>query len=233
MENNNLEMNSTCASCSGCGLCATEIELFEGLDRKEHIALTTKSIHENYKKNDILFSPEDDADRIIIIRSGKVKLCDYDENGKEYIYDIVAAGGIIGEQKIFSGGLFDSYGICLTNVATCTLTKIIIEDLILENPSFGVKFIGTMGKKLAETRELSRILSIDNPKKRVAEFLVTRSNILGGNEIELSRETIASAINLSRETVSRKLTELSKDDLVELIGYKKIFIKDKAKLLNI
>ncbi|NMB03905.1 MAG: winged helix-turn-helix domain-containing protein, partial [Tissierellia bacterium] len=53
---------------------------------------------------------------------------------------------------------------------------------------------------------------------------------LGHNLIELTRDTISSAIHMSRETVSRKLAEIERDGNIELIGYKKIYVKNKEKL---
>lgn len=221
-----------CGVCTSCGLCATEIEIFEGLSREEHLMLTAKSDHREHKKNDVIFNYDDEADKIIIVRHGKVKLSNFSEDGKEYIYDILTDGDIIGEQTLFSGGVFGMDGIAITEVGTCILTKDIIEDLILEHPRMGINLIETIGRKLSETREHARILSINNPKKRLAEFLVARSNTIKSPVIELSMENIASSINLSRETVSRKMSELTKEELVELQGYKKIIILDKAELLN-
>ena len=232
-DNNFVDDGCSCTDCVGCGLCASEIEIFEGLSTENHKILTAKSVHREHKKNDVIFSYNDEADKIVIIRYGKVKLSYFSEDGKEYIYDILKDGDIIGEQTLFNGGVFGMDGIALTEVGTCTLTKAIIEGLIMEHPKLGVNLIETIGKNLSETREHARILSITNPKKRLAEFLVARANTTNNPVVELSMETIASSINLSRETISRKMGELAKDELVELVGYKKVVIKDKAELLNL
>ena len=49
-------------------------------------------------------------------------------------------------------------------------------------------------------------------------------------ELPLSREGIANYIGVARETVSRKLSLLSDEGIIEMIGNKKILILDKKAL---
>ena len=45
-------------------------------------------------------------------------------------------------------------------------------------------------------------------------------------ELPLSREGLANYIGVSRETVSRKLSQLKEEGLIDLIGNRKVLIKD-------
>ncbi|MDO5689540.1 MAG: Crp/Fnr family transcriptional regulator [Tissierellia bacterium] len=219
-----VDMHSCCSKGSSFYVCASRVELFEDLSHDEQTLISSKAIHRDHKKMERIFAPEDSADRIIILRYGRVKLTNVDMNGKEYIYDIVEEGEILGEQTLFIGGSFGMEGICLTDAGTCTITRGMVEELVTEVPSVAVKFIGTLGKKLAEARELSRILSINDAKTRLTEYLHQQRKTHAKDDLELSRETIASLTNLTRETVSRKLKELEEEGIVELIGYKRIRI---------
>lgn len=53
------------------------------------------------------------------------------------------------------------------------------------------------------------------------------------NFVSLNQENIASSINMTRETVSRKLSELENDGYIENIAYKKIRIKNISALENL
>ena len=90
-----------------------------------------------------------------------------------------------------------------------------------------------LGKRLSDNQATICLLSIPDSKSRLEQYLVRRCESLGHNMIELSRDTIASAINVSRETVSRKLSEIERDGHIELIGYKKILVKHKEKMKTI
>lgn len=74
---------------------------------------------------------------------------------------------------------------------------------------------------------MNRLLTIPDAKDRLEEYLLFRKRYIKQAEIELSRQTIASAINLSRETVSKKLQELQQEGKITLQGYKSIVVEGK------
>lgn len=113
------------------------------------------------------------------------------------------------------------------------MTKKIIQNLIINDSEFSIKMIENMSNKLYQTQKLLEIVSIKDSYKRLAAFLLNRSNIVNSQFIELNQENIAFSISMSRETVSRKLTQLEKDGLIEISAYKKIKLKNKAELFNL
>lgn len=217
-------------ACERCGLHVQSVDLFAAMPLEETNKLTQLMDHERLDKGSTLFSPEDIANRMIIIRRGKVKITNFDENGKEYISQILTESSSIGEEKIFTGSPFGSYGIALTDVHICSITLKALEQFLESDPKFSVQFIKVMGKKLAESQQMNQLFTVDDVKHRLGLFLVMRTEQTGHNVIELTRDTIASAIHVTRETVSRKLNELEDEGWIELIGYKKIKILDKEAL---
>lgn len=65
---------------------------------------------------------------------------------------------------------------------------------------------------------------------RLAGFLLFQAERSEGGEVDLSHEDIASSINLSRETVTRKLAALEHDGLISLAGYRRILVRDPSAL---
>jgi len=216
--------------CDKCGICINRVKLFENLSASEQYHILKESRHKLFPKNTIIMRPEDQADKVIIIKTGKLKLCAYDENGKEYIYDIIGDGDILGEEAIFSENPVGMYVEAITDVNVCILTRELLESLLASNSAFAIKLIRSLGKRVAEDKNKIRLLSIPDAKKRLEQYLALCCDQIGHNQIELTRDVIASAINVSRETVSRKLSEIEKDGNIRLIGYKKIYVLNKEKL---
>lgn len=216
--------------CLVCGLCINRIGLFENLTDEKQRQIMAHAEHKVLPKGTVLFHPGDQLDRLIIIRKGKLKLSDYDVEGREYIYDILVESAVLGEDLIFSDQTIGTYGEALTELHICSLSREVLEDLLRQNSDFSLQMIRLLGKHLAANQATIRLLSIPDSKTRLEQYLVQRCENLGHNMIELSRDTIASAINVSRETVSRKLGEIERDGNIELIGYKKIYVKNKEKL---
>ncbi|MDO5037651.1 MAG: Crp/Fnr family transcriptional regulator [Tissierellia bacterium] len=215
--------------CSRCGLCLEKVELFEDFGPQEQNAVMEGAQHIHLDKEEVVFSPEDPADRIIIIQKGKIKLSAYDEEGKEYIHALKGVNETIGEEYLFSKRNFGLYGICLEKTHLCILTLDLLKEN-LKKGDFAFKVIELLGRKLYEEREVYRILSIPDAKKRLEHFLFFRSQKLESRDIPLSTETIAASIQLRRETVSRKLQELVQEGTIEREGYKKIRIKNLERL---
>jgi|LFRM01.1.fsa_nt_gb CRP/FNR family transcriptional regulator len=216
--------------CHRCGLCIGKISLFDNLSQEKQEQIMSHANHQVLPKGSLLFLPEDQVTRLIIIRQGKLKLSGYAADGREYIYDILTSGAVFGEDTIFSQATIGMYGEALSELHICSLSKDVLEDLLKQNIEFSIQLIRLLGKRSADYQETIRLLAIPDSKKRLEQFLVNRCDHLGHNLIELTRDTISSAIHMSRETVSRKLAEIERDGNIELIGYKKIYVKNKEKL---
>ena len=209
--------------CNNCNqLCTSKIIFFESLTQEEQRELAVKAQHLDYKKGDIIFSETDAADKIIIIRYGKIKINRYSLEGKEYVLDILMEGDVYGEQNIFGGKSFEANAVALGESGVCLISHSDIQNLILQRPEVGIKILNVVGKKLSLTNELVQLLSINDAKARVAGFILLRSSRIKGETIELTREDMAAYINIRRETISRKLGELQAEGAIKLEGNKKI-----------
>lgn len=224
-------MKYTCDNCNQ--LCTSKITLFESLTQEEQKELVVKAQHLDYKKADIVFSETDAADKIMIIRYGKIKINRYSLEGKEYVLDILMEGDVYGEQNIFGGQSFEANAVSLGESGVCLISHSDIQNLILKRPEVGIKILNVVGKKLSLTNELVQLLSINDAKARVAGFILFRSNRVKGKIIELTREDMAAYINVRRETISRKLGELQSEGAIKLEGNKKVHILNTDMLRDV
>lgn len=224
-------MKYTCDNCNQ--LCTSKITLFESLTQEEQKELVVKAQHLDYKKGDIVFSETDAADKIIIIRYGKIKINRYSLEGKEYVLDILMEGDVYGEQNIFGGKCFEANAVSLGESGVCLISHSDIQNLILKRPEVGIKILNVVGKKLSLTNELVQLLSINDAKARVAGFILFRSSRIKGKIIELTREDMAAYINVRRETISRKLGELQSEGAIKLEGNKKVHILNTDMLRDV
>lgn len=221
--------------CTCCfnGLCTSRIALFSMLTLEEQNELIAKAKHLNFKKGETIFRESDPADKIMIIRFGRVKLNHFSQEGKELVTDILVESDIYGEQNIFGGGNFNVNAVALEPTGVCLILQSDIQKMIIQKPEAGIKLLSVIGSKLSSANELIELLSINDAKSRLAGFLLYRSTRTKKDLIELSRDDIAAYINLTRETISRKLNELESEEIVELNGHRKIKIIDKEALREV
>ncbi|EXG84350.1 cNMP-binding protein [Clostridium sp. ASBs410] len=148
--------------CSCCNkLCTSKIPLFEPLSIEEQKELVSRARHLDYKRGETVFHEYDPADKILVIRYGKVKVSRYSLEGKEYVLDILAEGDIYGEQNIFGGKAFEANAIALGECGVCLISLTDIQELILKKPEIGVKLLNVVGQKLSAANELVQLLSVN------------------------------------------------------------------------
>ncbi|WP_077612941.1 Crp/Fnr family transcriptional regulator [Clostridium sp. Marseille-P2415] len=224
-------MEHQCNCCSK--LCTSKIPLFQSLSLEEQKELISKTQHLDYKKGETVFHEYDPADKILVIRYGKIKINHYSFEGKEYVLDILGEGEIYGEQNIFGGKAFEANAIALEESGVCLISLADIQNLILKRPEIGIKILNVVGQKLSLANELVQLLSVNDAKARVAGFLLFRSNRIKSKTIELTRDDISAYINVRRETISRKLGELRMEGAIGLEGNRKVLIRNKDILRDV
>lgn len=225
-----------CKTCQAHGNCLSKINLFKelGVDESKSIYLTAD--HKDYHKGENLFYFGDPIDKITILRYGKIKTSTYDENGRESIRKIYVQGDIIGEDSIFLDKSYQVNGEAIEKTGICQIDKATLRNILVKDHDFSLKMIKSLSQRVYESEMMLEILSIKDSYLRLAAFLAYRARITKNDVIELSQENIASSLNITRETVSRKLSELEQEGYIKNQSYKKIKIKnlsDLNKLTNL
>lgn len=177
---------------------------------------------------------------LFIVNKGKVKLSKFNREGKEQILNIISDGDIFGEYHLFSD--FEPYNfsaIALSDLKICTLTKQDMDYLLKKHPDISYKILVELSKKLIQTENLVQSLSTINTGSKVAYVLnelAIKYGTQNGDgiklEIPITREEMANYAGVTRETMSRKLKALEKEDIIQSIGNKIIIIKKPERLLE-
>lgn len=222
-----------CKVCKANGSCLSKINLFKEIGVDESKSIYLSSNHKDYEKGASIFFVGDLIDKIIILRYGKIKTSIYDEDGRENIRKIYVEGDIIGEDSIFLDKYFESNGVAIEKTGICQIDKETLRSILVKDHNFSLNMIKSLSKKVYETEKLLEILSIRDSYKRLGAFLAYRARITKGNLINLNQENIALSINMSRETVSRKLSQMEEEGYIENQAYKKIRIKNLPGLINL
>lgn len=222
-----------CKVCKANGSCLSKINLFKEIGVDESKSIYLSSNHKDYEKGASIFFVGDLIDKIIILRYGKIKTSIYDEDGRENIRKIYVEGDIIGEDSIFLDKYFESNGVAIEKTGICQIDKETLRSILVKDHNFSLNMIKSLSKKVYETEKLLEILSIRDSYKRLGAFLAYRARITKGNLINLNQENIALSINMSRETVSRKLSQMEEEGYIENQAYKKIKIKNLPGLINL
>ena len=177
------------------------------LSNKEKKTLIIKSL----KKDDILFYELDLCECIGIILEGSVNITSYLEDGKQIIYNIINKDGIFGNNLLFSSNPYfkgDIQANCDTKIALIYKNNLI--KLLQSNEQFLIEYIKNQSNFAKQLNSRIKLLSIDNAEERFYYYLHENNNIINIESVsELARN-----LNLQRETVSRLLSKLIKENKI-------------------
>lgn len=229
----------SCESCSG-KYCATKAPIFSVLDNEQLGEVMNLIIRRRYKKGQIIFFEGDVSDKFYIINKGKIKIYKYTKEGKEQILYILSEGDFLGYLSLLKKGKFDFNAEALEDVSVCLLTKDDFDNIVKKTPEISLRILENLHDRLVSLENLVQTLSTKDIEARIAGLLISFAKDFGsidksGTVIEmpLSREEMANYIGVTRETMSRKLSAMEEEGIIELVGNKKIVIKDKETLENL
>lgn len=222
----------SCETCTG-KYCATKAPIFSMLDKEQIGEVTSLIVRRKYKKGQIIFFEGDVSDKFYIINKGKIKIYKYTKEGKEQILYILSEGDFMGYLSLLKKSKFEFNAEALEDVGVCILTKDSFDTILKKTPEISLKILENLHDRIVGLEDLVQRLSTKDIEARIAGILVSFAKDFGemqGSEImidlPLSREEMANYIGVTRETISRKLTSMQDDGIIQLIGNKKIAIKD-------
>lgn len=237
MASDHRKMNTTPVAepeeCEECGEeCTHRIPFLAGIPEDRLNVLLRKIVRENHSRGDVLFEEDDPVNSVCIIRSGRVKLCTYDSEGREIIVGIFSDTDTIWEGLFMEESRYPYSAICLTRCRICRIYRHDFEDMI-SDPPVAMKVIGMLSSKLHDANRRNLLLSMSNPKSRVAGLLIYRKQRSPDETVTLRLDEIAASVALRPETVSRKLREMEKEGVIRKEGQSTFRITDFRRLEEI
>lgn len=218
-----------------------QVPLLSSLNHDQLIEVSKGTIKKSYKKGERIFSQGDKARKLYILCSGKIKIFRYTPDGKEQILYILSPidFSFIGAFNLLKEDKFDFYAEAIEDSIVCTLDKKDFDDIIVKNPKITLKILEEAYDRINKVESLVDRLSTNNIDIKVAGLLLSLIKDFGIKtddgillNMTMNREEMANYSGIARETMSRKLKLMKENGIIELIGPKKILIKNMEKLKN-
>jgi CRP/FNR family cyclic AMP-dependent transcriptional regulator len=173
----------------------------------------------------ILFSEGDPGDRVYILCDGKVKLSCSSRDGKTLNLRIALAGDVLGLSAVISGSLFEVTAESLEPVSLKVIAKSEFLPFLNRHGEASMHAAKAMSEEyMAVYYDARRLALSGSVPGRIAGLLLDwgRSASCGKASMRfnmvLPHDDLASFTGTSRETVSRTLSRLQKENLIRIHG---------------
>lgn len=194
-----------------------QVDLFQGISDEEIMSIATKVSERKCKKNELLYSPDKKAsDTISILKKGEIALY-YLHHGKKFIIDVLGPGSIFGNIS-FGENANTHFAEATQEAYICTFRKEDFIKIIQAKPEIMLRFIQIMSDRLNEYEKKLKNNILD-AKEKIQHYFEIRegkrekgifSKILNK---KITHERLAEHTGLSRETVSRAITDLKREGI--------------------
>ncbi|GAB5470734.1 MAG: helix-turn-helix domain-containing protein [Rhodospirillales bacterium] len=226
------EMPAACAVCGVRALTVCAPLTNSGLAAVDAIA----SRHE-FAAGQGLFDEGEPARHVFNVTEGAVKIFKLLSDGRRQVTGFLFAGDFLG---LASGEAYAYSAEAVTGTKLCRFQRSQLEQVLRRYPEMERRLLEIAGHELAEAQDQMLLLGRKTAKERIASFLLllSRRAEAGGRsadpvQVPMSRNDIADYLGLTTETVSRTITKLKSDGLIELQAGGLIRLADRDRLLEI
>lgn len=177
-----------------------------------------------YKHNEMIYREGDHATYYYQIVKGKVKLNSYNDEGKEFIHNIIGEKQSFGDSMLFVEKFYVMNAISIVDTELIRLPKNNFLELLKNNPEISLEMNACLSQRLYFKAIMLQNMSSQNPVMRLEGLLNYLKSYHDGDcehcfPVELTRQQMANLTGLRVETVIRTLKKMEK--------HGKLTIKDR------
>ena len=226
----NADVPILCRACEARhrGICGA-------LDAQELLKLGRTSSRHEYNAGTTLVAAGEHAEQCSNILSGVVKLSKLLPDGRQQVVELQFAPDFVGRPFVDQSDVLVE---AATDVRICSFPRDMIEMMITGSSALENRMHRQALRQLDDAREWMMILGRKNAPEKVASFLLMlarhmRPQVEGYSttfDLPLGRSDIADFLGLTIETVSRHLTKLRKNGIIEIEKARHIEIRDLESL---
>ncbi len=209
----------------------SKVALFEGLAPADRIALARAATLRSYRRGERIVTQGQPGDSFFVLVKGRVAVSILSPEGREIVLSTLAAGDHFGEMALLDDAPRSATVTAVERSELAILTREAFFDLLKGNFVLIRALLATYSRRLRHANATIEGLASLDVKGRLARYFrdlaEERGRRAGGGWIVVvrpSQREIADTIGSSRETVSRTMSQLARENLIVPKG-KAIYVR--------
>ena len=163
------------------------------------------------KKGQILFKEDEVCKYIVVVVAGSFSITSFSYSGKEIIYNKISVDEVFGNNLLFSSEpRYRGDVIADIDSRIALIDKKSLLSFFHENEFFLEKYLNLTSEFSKRLNAKIKLLSLDNAEEKLFYYL----HLHNGNIKYHSITSLAKELNMERETLSRLLSKLEKQNKI-------------------
>ncbi len=208
--------------------------LFAELDDRELASIANVAKTRRYAKDDVIFHADESGDVFCLIKEGQVKVTMISPEGKEIILSLLGPGEFFGEMALLDDEPRSATVVATEALELVTIWRSDFLQILGDNFTITKKVLAELSQRLRNASNRIESLATMDVYGRLARFFLDlardQGKTLDNGYVAVTRPThqaIANMIGTSRETVSRLIHDLMRQNLLLSEG-KTIYLRKSA-----
>ncbi len=188
-----------------------------------------KAVIVKLKKGELLFHQGDQALNFLIVRSGTVKMVNYNEEGREFVQGYFTDGQSFGEPPLFNHLPYPASAVAVTDSEVWKCPFDVFKELLRENFDLHLKLTQVLSGRLIYKSIMLTEIAVEEAEHRlrtlIEYFLKNEKHLKQGQlfKVPFTRQQLADMTGLRVETVIRTIKRMEQKNMLSLGDKGKIF----------
>jgi len=198
--------------------------IFADLDQQELAHLAQRAVIKKYAPGEAIFHTGDPCPGLYIVETGSVRIFKTSFSGREQVLGIDGPGSSVAELPVFDGGPYPASAAAIPESTVLFISKQDFHAVCLEYPKVALKVLRVIGRRLRGLVAIIEELSFTTVRHRLIAMLLRLAKdgqkMQQGIVVTLpaSNQELASQIGTVRELVSRNMSRLQAEGLIQIEG---------------
>jgi len=202
-----------------------KVPIFSGLTEAEFAFLKERAVPRHYAAGELIFGEGQPCAGLYVVESGHIRIFKSSSGGREHVLSVDGPGSSVAELPVFDGGTYPASAMAVEEAVLIFVSKQDFHSLCLAHPQVALKVLRVIGARLRRLVGIIEELSFTTVRHRLASFLLRQAQKEGkhtgqGIQISLpaSNQEVAAQIGTVRELVSRNLSRLQAEGVLQVDG---------------
>ena len=214
------------------------VSIFWDLNENDLGHIADKMVAKHFENGNYIFLEDSEGEQCFFVLKGSVKVTRLSKDGREVILAMLNEGDFFGEMSLLDGESRSANVIALEKTKVLTLDRNDFIAVVNDYPQIAVQLLKELARRLRKSDRQIASLSLSDAEKRIALCIIRfadEQGVIQNGKVSIPKtpiqQDIANMAGTSRETVSRALGLLEKEDLIERNG-RELIILDYKKFIK-
>jgi CRP/FNR family transcriptional regulator, nitrogen oxide reductase regulator len=217
----------------------TNIQLFNGLAPLEMQEVLSAGREQHIPEDRFLFYQDDPAERIYVLKTGRIKLTQLSDDGQQVLLRVITAGMLFAAISVVEGALYPVSAQAAEESRVLTWSQESMLELITRHPVLALNAMRLLAGHVREFQDRYRELATERVERRLARAVLRLASQTGRKteegvllDLPLTRQDLAEMSGTTLYTVSRILSQWETQGLI-LSGRERVVIRFPHGLVSI